>query len=278
MLRFTFGFIFIISLIFAQDCNSTLEEDSSLIRSFKIFSENVKDTFLIDISLPESYSKNPDKKYSVLYLTDGYWRRDQHKSIHEMSKKKIIKELIVVGIGYPKSYTPDIVRKRDLLEHADKFLNFICDELIPYIDNRYCTKDEKTLWGSSFGGFFGMFALFNYPDKTKNVFKNYIIVSPAAKEKTYYNNQYLDLFDLEKILCSKTKELKVNLYIAVGSNENLERFFTPFKELVKLLQERNYKDFYMKSYIDAGKDHYTVWEPALYEGLKLFLSPKEKNE
>ncbi|MEG8947882.1 alpha/beta hydrolase [Rosettibacter firmus] len=264
-----FNFIFVL-ILFAQDCN-VLEENSTLMISFKMFSENVKDTFQIDISFPESYSKNTNQKYPVLFLTDGNWRRDQHKTIHELSKQKVIKELVIVGIGYPDSYNPNIIRKRDLIEHADKFLNFICDELIPHIENKYRVTNERTLWGSSFGGFFGMYALFNYVDKTKNVFNNYIIVSPAAKEKTFYNNQYLDLFDLEKILYSRTKELEVNLYMAVGGNEDPERFLDPFKDLIDILQKRNYKNFYMKSYIDAGKDHYTVWEPALYEGVKMFF-------
>ena len=37
-----------------------------------------------------------------------------------------------------------------------------------------------------------------------------------------------------------------------------------YDEPVIILNERKYKDFYIKSYIDPWKDHYTVWEPTLY--------------
>ncbi|MEG8989158.1 alpha/beta hydrolase-fold protein [Ignavibacteria bacterium 4148-Me] len=244
----------------------------SEIKSVKIFSENVRDTFVIDISLPESYFEHRNQSFPVLYMTDGYWRRGQHNPIHEMAKKENIRELIIVGIGYPDSYNPNSIRVRDLIVRADFFLDFIIKELIPYIDKNYRTNSERTLWGSSFGGFFGMYVLFNYAEKTKGIFQNYIIASPAAKEKTYYKGEYLDLFALEKILYSKTKEIKANLYITVGGNEEPVRFLNPFKELIKILEERDYKNFYMKSFINPGKDHYTVWEPTLYEGIRLFLS------
>lgn len=243
----------------------------SEIKSFKMFSTNVADTFIIDVSLPESYDDDVNRKYPVLYMTDGYWRKEQHQPIHHMAKKENIKEMIIVGICYPESYNPNNIRVRDLITHADMFLNFICEELISKIDSNYRTNDERTLWGSSYGGFFGLFALFNYVEKTNGVFQNYIIASPAALEKTNYKGENLNLFDLEKILYSKTDELHKNLYISVGGIEDQVRFLNPFKDLVKVLKERKYKNFYIKSYIDPGKDHYTVWEPALYKGIRLFM-------
>ncbi len=272
--QFTFCFISLVFYLATPLYNDTLIKNDSVIKSFKIYSKSVKDTFQIDISFPKSYNINTTQKYPVLYLTDGYWRKNQHRTIHDMSNKKLIREIVIVGIGYPESYNPDIIRKRDLIKNADKFLNFICDELIPLIEKKYRVTNERTLWGSSFGGFFGLYALFNYPDKTRNIFNNYIIASPATKEKTFYENRYIDLFAIEKILSTKTNELNVNLYLAVGSNEDIERFLNPFKELVKILERRNYRNFNMKSFIDPGKDHYTVWEPALYEGLKLFWGNK----
>ena len=241
------------------------------ITSFKMFSVNVADTFVIDVSLPKSYTADKSRKYHVLYLTDGYWRKEQHQPIHDMAKKENVKEMIIVGIGYPNGYDPNSIRVRDLITRADKFLDFVCKELIRRIDSGYQTNSGRTLWGSSFGGFFGMYALFNYPEKTKGVFQNYIIASAAALEKTNYNNEFMDLFDLEKLLNSKTTELPVNLYITVGGIEDPGRFLNPFKDLVKILVERNYKSFFMKSYIDPGKDHYTVWEPTLYEGIRMFM-------
>ncbi len=241
------------------------------IKSFNMFSECIDDTFVIDVSLPESYYKEPERKYHVLFLTDGNWRKDQHQPIHDMASKENIEEMIIVGIGYPASYNFNNIRVRDLINHPDRFLDFILQKIIPRIDSEYRTNGERTLWGSSFGGFFTVYTLLNYVEKTKGIFENYIVASAAILEKTNYKDEKLNLIDIEKRLNTNTKELKTNLYITVGQAEDNVRFITPFKELVKILNERKYKDFYMKSFIDPGKDHYTVWEPTLYKGIRLFL-------
>jgi hypothetical protein len=248
-----------------------LENNKSEIKSFKIFSESINDTFVIDVSLPAGYDKS-NKKYPVLFLTDGNWRKEQHQPIHDMAEKENIKELIIVGICYPSNYNFDEIRVRDLIVHPDKFLDLILYQIIPRIDSTYRTNGQRTLWGSSFGGFFALYTLFNYSEKTKDVFQNYIVASPAALEKTNFNGEQLNLFGIEERLYSKTKVLKENLYVTVGGDEEPVRFLNPFKNLVKILDERNYSGFYMKTFIDPGKTHNTVWEPTLYEGVRLFLS------
>lgn len=266
-------FVFL-SVTYSKESDPTDKLSPSLISeiiNFEIQSVNVGDKFVINVSLPESYSTTTETKYPVLYITDGYWRKEQHQPIHDMSRNENVKEMIIVGISYPDGYDANNIRVRDLITGADKFLDFICKELIPSIDSKYRTTTERTLWGSSYGGYFGMYALFNYTEKTKGVFKNYIIASAAALEKTNYNGIPLDLFGYERLQFSSTDELNLNLYITVGGIEDVNRFLDPFKNLVAILQSRAYKLFFMKSYIDPGKNHFTVWEPTLYEGIRLFM-------
>lgn len=273
MIRFTIGLLVTIflTLACAKSVEPKLENNKSEIKSFKIFSESIKDTFVIDVSLPAGYDKS-NKEYPVLFLTDGNWRKEQHQPIHDMAEKENIKELIIVGICYPSNYNFDEIRVRDLIVHPDKFLDLILYQIIPRIDSTYRTNGQRTLWGSSFGGFFALYTLFNYSEKTKDVFQNYIVASPAALEKTNFNGEQLNLFGIEERLYSKTKVLQENLYVTVGGDEEPVRFLNPFKNLVKILDERNYSGFYMKTFIDPGKTHNTVWEPTLYEGVRLFLS------
>jgi len=239
--------------------------------SFEMKSTNVNDTFVIDVSLPASYYESTDVKYPILYLTDGYWRRGQHQPIHDMAKAENVQEMIIVGIGYPESYNPDVIRKRDLLIGADKFLSFILHELMPHIEKNYRTiTTERTLWGASYGGYFVMYTLFQCADTTKDVFKNYIVASPDAYQKTKYQNTAINLFGYEFMLRQKTKMMKENLYLAVGGDEE-HRFINSFDELVKLFAERKYEGLYCKSFKNPGKNHFTVWEPALYEGLRMFM-------
>jgi predicted alpha/beta superfamily hydrolase len=188
-----------------------------------------------------------------------------------MAKSENVREMIIVGIGYPASYNPNIVRVRDLIRSPDKFLDCILKELIPLIEQEYRTTLERTLWGSSYGGFFAMYALFNYADKTRGVFQNYIVASPAALETAESDGKETDLFGFEWILFVKSAELKANLYLTVGGNEEPSRFLNPFKQLVGVLDGRQYAGFFMRSFIDPGKDHYSVWEPTLYEGVRMFF-------
>ncbi len=237
-----------------------------------MFAGAIQDTMVIDVSLPASYDVDTSAQYPVLYLTDGYWRRGQHQPIHDMAREENVKEVIIVGIGYPDSNNPDVIRVRDLINNPGRFLDFILHQLIPYIENNYRTNREKTLWGSSYGGYFVMYALFNYYTNTKGVFHSYIVASAAALETTDFGGTPTDLFGFEQNLASNTTELNVNLHITVGGSEESYRFLDPFKRLVQTLENRRYTGFFMKSYIDPGKDHPTVWEPTLYEGVRMFLS------
>jgi predicted alpha/beta superfamily hydrolase len=264
------------SIISFSCAEESVSEDAAdtLIVNIPMKSVDVGDQFVIDISLPKSYAAKPDMKYPVMYLTDGNWRRAQHKSIHNLAESDNVKELIVVGIGYPDNYDVNTIRVRDFISSPDKYLDFILKEVIPYIEQKYRTTSERTLWGSSFGGYFTMYSLFQYNEKTKGVFKNYIAASATAYQTTYYLGQALNLFDYENLLSQKTKELKVNLYLTVGGNEDSYSFIQPFNKLIVSLDSRLYTGFNLQFYCDPGKDHYTVWEPTLYQGIKLFM----KNE
>ena len=182
--------------------------------SVSMYSSTVKDTMVIDVSFPGSYKADLTTRYPVLYLTDGYWRRGQHGPIHSMAKTENVREMIVVGIGYPSSYDPNSIRVRDLIRNPDRFLDFILHELIPYVDKEFRTTNERTLWGSSYGGFFAMFTLFRYAEKTKGAFQNYVVVSPAALETAYYDGSETNLFDFERMLSAKTTDLNLGLYVS----------------------------------------------------------------
>ncbi len=237
-----------------------------------MYSSVVQDTMVIDVSIPEGYNApRSSMRYPVLYMTDGYWRNGQHRVIHEMAFTDKVRPMIIVGIGYPTSYDPDMVRVRDLVRHPGKFLDFIVQELIPNIDRQYRTTSKRTLWGSSYGGFFGMYSLFMYVDKTQGVFQDYIIASPTIRETTLFEGKATDLMGFESRMSRQTAQVNARLYMTVGGNEDPVWFVTPFNELVRTLEARGYTGFGINWLVDPGKDHYTVWEPTLYEGVRMFF-------
>lgn len=240
------------------------------IKSFQLKSGFVHDTFVIDVSLPDGYDSSQDR-YPVIYLTDGYWRRDQHKRIHEMAAKEGVKEMIVVGIGYPAGYDPNQVRIRDLVYGASNTLSFLVKELIPWVDSNYRTlDDERTLWGSSFGGYFAMYTLFNSADEAKGVFTHFIAASAPTNQFTPIGDKVFYLLDYEAMMSKKIRSLKADLYLSVGGSET-DAFKGAFQSITETLEKRKYAGFVLKSSVYPGLDHNTVWEPALFDGIRLFM-------
>ncbi len=230
-------------------------------------SEFVNDSMKIDVSLPAGYNKNPGKFYHIVYMTDGYWRRAEHDTIHQMSDNKIIPEVIVVGIGYPDDYNFNKIRIRDLIKNADKLFSCIKKEVIPYVENKYrVDTTNRTLWGSSYGGYFLIYSLTEH-FKQGELFKNYICASPALNPPYKHAN----LIKNEEDMWENHKKLPVNLYLTVGGNEE-KRFLDSYDGIVKAFSSHNYNDFYFEHEIIPGKNHFTVWEPTLLKGLKKFLN------
>ncbi|MCK4561578.1 MAG: alpha/beta hydrolase, partial [Flavobacteriaceae bacterium] len=154
----------------------------------EIQSEILKENRILNIYLPNGYSKDSIKEYPVIYLFDGSMDED---FIHisglvqfgSFSWINMVPETIVVGIS-------NIDRVRDYTFHTDNkkhkkqfptagksevFIDFIEKELQPFIDKNYKTNTTKTLIGQSLGGLLATEILFKKP----NLFDNYIIVSPS---------------------------------------------------------------------------------------------------
>jgi predicted alpha/beta superfamily hydrolase len=157
----------------------------------------------IFVYLPKDYEKS-NKKYPVVYLLDGEYNfsftSDAVKTLSSWTNR--IPESIVIGIASNK-------RDRDLTTApdknwqppqpipsaggADKFLEYVEKELIPYIEKSYRTQPLRTIIGHSLGG---LFALNSFTAKP-NLFRFYILLdssiwwddgSVAKRAMTYFNN------------------------------------------------------------------------------------------
>ncbi len=269
--------VLILSIVFVC-CDKKPAEQNKItqpvIQSFRFYSRSVQDTFVIDVSLPKTYYVDTTVFYPLVLLTDGNWRRPQHLPIHGMSDSMGIKEVVVAGISYPQGYKVKQIRVRDFIRQPDRFHRFIIEEVLPYLHQHFRITSERLLWGSSFGGYFTLYVLFQYPFSTGKIFSYYVAASPAVLETTAIGPVGKNLFNYEYELFQLTKELPVSLYLTVGSKEDTVRFYNPFLRLVDSLEKHNYQNFTFYYAIDTGKNHQTVWEPTLYKGLQLFLSKK----
>ena len=159
------------------------------ITSSEIKSERLNQSRSIQVYLPPKYDSTK-KVYPVLYVIDGH-RYFLHGVAFQKTLRFVDKspEFIVVGID------TDIRKRRKLLGYqSQKFLGFLKDELIPYIDEKYRTSNERILFGWEMAGGFAAQVM-----AETDLFSTYLIASPthiskqrleaiSAKVKTYENN------------------------------------------------------------------------------------------
>lgn len=231
-----------------------------------VYPDNIDDTFVIDVCLPDDYDESIT--YPVVYLTDCYWRRENYESIKELYQSGKTKEFILIGIGYPDDYDFDTIRERDLVREPGEFLTMIVNGIIPYIESNYnIDAQDRTFCGASYGGFFMIYSLLQSDGLTKNIFKNYILSSPTFLKST----GGFTLADYEEVYWEKTNVLNANVFLTVGEKESEYEFQLPIRDFVAKIQERRYSGLNLIYKVYEGKDHDTVWVPALLEGLEMYL-------
>jgi len=244
------------SIIFSYSCSpQTKKEDNHQTQiSFRQYSESVKDTFYIDIQLPESYFKNPNKKYPTAYLVDGNFYFPMMSAITKQYQLAgLMKSVILVGIGYKSFQMMDSLRVRDYLYPkalpsdevvteggGQKFFDFITKELMPKIDAEYRTeKENKALLGHSFGGYFVLYSLMNQFQNNRNDFKTFISASPSL----WYNHFYLN--QLPELLSQNNGSL--NVFVTVGDKEDPTWSVKPVNDLSDKILEKKIKGLQFQS-------------------------------
>jgi predicted alpha/beta superfamily hydrolase len=154
----------------------------------------LKENREIYIHYPKVDSTHLDKRFPVLYLMDGeshFAMLSQYTDYLSRWDVNVIPEMIVVGISNTKrtrDFTPtesiiNYFGKPDTSTHswmkpsggAEQFLQFIREELMPYIELNYKTQPFKVFAGHSFGGIASINCMLTHPD----MFNAYIAISPS---------------------------------------------------------------------------------------------------
>ena len=149
-------------VIYGQDINIKIGFRDSI--KSEILHENRK----ILIHLPDDYDTS-NKTYPVLYLLDGTTNLllQTKADMIRLHNRENISDMIIVGIE-------NIDRNRDMMPvstksftvpipGAEKFLTYIRDELIPYIEKKYRTNEQRILCGKSLSGLFTLYTFLTKP-------------------------------------------------------------------------------------------------------------------
>jgi uncharacterized protein len=273
-------------------------------------SKYVKQTFKIQVMQPAG-KRGETTRFPVVYVTDANLVFDMFKGISHLiqSPEKEGSRYILVGIGYP-SESPlagSALRARDLtfpgypklkikpptyedvpvpepgtktFYGAEDFQKFIEHELIPFIDKTYHTvPGERTYFGHSAGGGFGLYTLFA---KT-HLFKNYIVSSPGliyhgqGPAEFPYENYDFVLQEARKFIASKKPLHGTSLYMSVGTAEEFEpgldvwSLTSSFYRMAALMKGAAIPGLEFTTEVFPGETHGTVWPIAFMHGVQAVL-------
>jgi predicted alpha/beta superfamily hydrolase len=166
---------------------------------------------------------------------------------------------------------------------AEDFRRFIGEELVPLIDEKYATSPgDRTYFGHSGGGYFGLFTLFTQPA----VFKNYVVSSPGllyhgeAPGGIKYENYDCGAQMARTFIASGKSLDGIKLYMSAGAEEEFERSLGPwqlvsgFYQVAKLIKNAAIPGLEFMTEAFPGETHITVWPIAFIHGVQAMLGTR----
>lgn len=235
-------------------------------------------TYDISVALPAGHGPDSQQAYPTIYVLDGQWDFKLVTSLYGgLHYDMYLPDAIVVGIEAggdnpdhdalrAQDYTPTPRPEFEGSGQADRFLGFLADQLMPFIEEEYpAAAGGRTLLGSSMGGLFALKTLFERPD----LFDRVVAVSPAIvwDEGT--------VMDLEARLAETRDDLAVRLFVAVGELEPAQAFHEPVERLVEQLRRRRYRGLELEHVVIGGERHAGVKPEAFNRGLRwVFTRPR----
>ncbi|MCH2449345.1 MAG: alpha/beta hydrolase-fold protein [Gracilimonas sp.] len=228
-------------LILAQSSQETIVGNKHTIHS-----DILNETREYWVGLPDSYDHVTvqNKRYPLLLVLDGPSHfRYITGMLSSMSAMRYgtrrIPEMIVVGLASTnceRDFTPDkiVTKRKNDTGGADQFLDFVEDELLPELQEKYQLSEYSILFGHSLGG---LFAVHTYLQEESN-FDALLAIDPSFGT---WDAEKIDA----KIEAMSDRSFDRYLYIAtanwgtrnLGNRDRHVRFF-------EALRKRNGSDLF----------------------------------
>jgi predicted alpha/beta superfamily hydrolase len=223
----------------------------------------------VQVWLPPSYEREPNRRFPVLYLHDGQavfdaamagaeWQMDE--AAQRMIERGEIAPFIMVAIDNTQrrfdEYTPTRARlpmertgtgrAEDVGGGAPAYARFLVEELKPEIDRRYRTlsaREHTSVGGASLGGLLSLWLVLHHAD----TFGAALVVSPSV----WWDDRFL-LRDVARATIRAEKRAK--LWLDMGTNESTAAI--PNVRLLRdALRERGWRDADLRYTEDPDGSH-----------------------
>lgn len=215
---------------------------------------------IIQVVLPKKYKPGAAEKYDVLYVLDGEGNTQTAADIQRFVENEgFMPPTIIVGIlntDRNRDFLPTHNMESPSSGGADRFLSFIKDELIPYIDKTYPTDGDNTIFGHSYGGVLVTYALLNEPA----LFKSYIAADPS-----YWWDK--------GVMCKQVKDrlpalANINATLYITGREGSEFVGMGIPPMDTILRNLAPKGLKWKITAYPDETHGSVRLKSIYDGLK----------
>lgn len=231
--------------------------------------------YQLSVGLPARYAQNPDRRYPVVYVTDGYWDFQKLDAIRgSLTYDKVVPEFIIVGLGYAgENLNHGQLRSWELSPieregnpntgHAAKFLETIEKTIIPFIEREYrADPAHRVLAGASLGGLFTLYSMYSKPE----LFHGWLAVTPAV----VVGNDWL--LDYEEKFAEAGGAIKGRLHVSMGENEGVG-FISGILRYNARVSARKHPDLAYQFRIIDGERHAGMQLEAYTRGLRFVFAP-----
>ncbi len=229
------------------------------------------------IGLPAGYAAHPERRYPVVYVTDGYWDfAKMYANRESLTYDKVAPDFIIVGLGYVGTdLNYGDLRRWELAPvpfgggapessgHAADFLRTIKTEIIPFVEREYrADPAHRVLAGASLGGLFTLYALYAEP----GLFEGYIAATPAV----VLGNDWL--LGFEEAFVKSGRQLRGRLFVSTGGNES-PAFMGGALRYNARVSSRQHPDLAYQFRIIDGERHAGMQIESYVRGLRFVFAP-----
>ena len=218
--------LLIITFLFQQFVISQTNQENQFLQKVgvldSLYSKILKEQREIYVQLPANYNATTNQKYPVLYILDGEMLLPTVNNVHSFYSGGFMPEMVIIGVSNSNNRMRDLTTSKvtEMYDmpfeqengEAANFNEFMENELIPFIENKYPVTNFRTLIGHSYGGLFTIYTLLNH----SHLFSNYLAIDPS-----------LD-WDSQKLLNEANEELKSqnykgkSLFISLGGQLHIQ--------------------------------------------------------
>jgi len=227
------------------------------------------------VNLPQGYNETTNS-YPVLYILyggnpQGYFAEAVH-IVDRLNEASRIPDMIIVGVKNTDRYRDCLpINRNGEPGGAENFLKFFKEELIPFVDKSYRTKDFRILLGPQAGAAFSVYALMENPE----LFRVNIITNPfwIRSNREYMLTKANDFF-------SKEGSLDNFLFMTTNTSDDNEATMEYLRKFTAIVEEGKKRDFTLILNLLEKREVGIISSPGLKKGLETFFKeykfPTEK--